>query len=122
MVNFENLKLVYDLLAKAQRQDLVKDIQDLREALLDSRDENRELREKNNELGEQLKLKSQIIYERGICWVVDDEMTSDKAKTAVCSRCWQIDKIVNRIPLSKYSDGWAILCSRDRHGRIMLRD
>lgn len=95
MVKFENLKMVYDLLEKAHRLDLVKDIQDLREELLSAREDNHKFRESNAELKEQLKLKSQIVYDKDICWVLNDEMTTGNGKTPICPKCWQIDGIVN---------------------------
>jgi len=105
------IKTAYDVLQKANRLDLAEQLTGLREDLLNLREENLELKEENENLKQQLRIKSKIVYEQGICWIEEDEMTKDKSKTPICPQCWQVEGIVNRLPIQVWGQRPGIQCA-----------
>ncbi len=105
MINVDTIKALNEILKKANRLDLAEEITSLREELVTIKEKNIKVIEENSNIKKQLELKSKIIYEKGICWIIEDEMKKDKSNTAICPICWQIDKIVLRIEPQLYSYG-----------------
>ena len=112
MLSVEFIKTALDVFQKANRLDLVEQLTSGREDLLNLREENYQLKQDNESLKQKLKLKSKIIYERGLCWIEEDEMTKDRSKTPICPQCWQVDGIANRSPIEEWHQGRGISCSR----------
>ncbi len=112
MLSVELMKAAYEILKKANRLDLAEQLMNGREDLLNLREENLQLKQDNESLKQKLKLKSEIIYERGLCWIEEDEMTKDKSKTPICPQCWQVDGIVNRLPIQVWGQRPGIQCAK----------
>ena len=120
MSTTEFIKIAYNVLKEANRLDLAEDIITFREELIDLKERNLKLEEENAELKQKIKIKSQIVFERGICWIVEDEMTNATENTPICPLCWQQDGIVNRITPEQYMGKLGIACRRN-HGVFKIK-
>jgi len=105
MTSLDWIKTASEILKKANQLEMAEKLMDLREELLDIREINMGLKTENEGLKEQLKFKGQITYENGICWIKDDEMSTDDTPTPICPQCYQINKSVNRLPIIKRGSG-----------------
>ena len=105
------VKALLTLAKEANRLDLAEDLVELRREALDLKEENAMLREQIKSLEEKVSLQSKVVFEKGIYWVEEDEMTRDKSKTPICPRCWDVDRIVVRQALTKRHLGLGFRCS-----------
>jgi hypothetical protein len=91
---------------------LAEQLNDLRAEMLETKEANLALREKIAVLKQELELKSKIVFDRGICWVIDDEMTTGEDRTPICPQCWQSDRVVNRQKIEQNRSSLTIRCQR----------
>ena len=108
----ESLKALYELLKEANRIDLIEQITNLREELIEVREKNLKNKEVIENLQKQLTNKSKISFDKGICWLTDDELTTSHEKTAVCPQCWQVDSIINRLVVNNNANYVFIRCNK----------
>ena len=120
-MTMEFLKVAYNVLKEANRLDLAEKILNLREELIDLKEEKLRLLEENNDLKEKLTLKSKITFDKGVCWIIDDEMKPDKSNTPICPTCWQEDGIVKRINPEYFGRNLGINCRKKGHGVFTIR-
>jgi hypothetical protein len=99
MSSLEWIKTAYEALKKANQLEIAEKLMGLREELLEMRETNLGLKKENEELNEKLKYKGKIFYEKGICWITNDEMSSSDTPTPICPQCYQINNYVNRLPI-----------------------
>ena len=90
--------------------DLFEKLLDYRVEMADVRKDNLKLRDEVVQLKEQLKLKSQVVFERGINWIECDEMTKDKSKTPICPKCYATGKVVMRLSIENWDGGPGAYC------------
>lgn len=114
MSSLDWIKTAYDTLKKANQLEIAEKLMDLREELLEIRESNLNFKTENEELKRQLEFKGKIKFEKGICWIENDEMSPSDSPTPICPQCYQTEKIVNRLPIATYyqPSGPGIHCNK----------
>jgi predicted amino acid dehydrogenase len=110
-----------ELAKKANRLDLAAEMLEQQAENLELKKQILELKEENEELKKQMELDSNVTFDKGICWLHDDSKTDMVDPTPICPKCWQFDKIVNRLPIESYQGGRGIQCRKREHGIFMFR-
>lgn len=93
--------------------DLIKKLMDVQIQAYEILDENRELRLKLEELKNAEETASNLSYEGNFYYKKDDN------SGPFCSRCWDVEKVLVRVPIAKYQTGWKGICNNcNSRGRV----
>ena len=111
MSSLEWIKTAYETLKKAGQLEIAEKLIELREELLEIRELNLNLKSDIEEVKKQLEFKGKIKFEKGICWIENDEMTASNSPTPICPQCYQTKKIINRLLVQDYIEGPGIQCN-----------
>ena len=97
MSTFEWVRAAYETLKKAGHLDYAENLMSLREDMLELRETSLNLKEENKKLKDQLTFNGKVKFEKGICWIEDDEMTAEDTPTPICPQCYQVKMVTNRL-------------------------
>ncbi len=111
MSSLDWVKTAYETLKKANQLEIAEKLMGFREELLGIREKNLNLKAENDNLINQLEFKGKVKFEKGICWIENDEMSTSNSPTPICPQCYQTKNIINRLPEIEYVAGPGIKCN-----------
>lgn len=91
---FDELKSIGKILQEAGKIDQYSQILEVQGKLLEMQKRIIELEEENKNLREQLKFKENLTYKSDVYWIIND----DKKDGPFCTRCWDKDNKLMRLP------------------------
>lgn len=101
---FDTIKDLKALAVGVENIDLISKLMDVQIQAYEILDENRELRLKLEELERAEEMTLNLSYEGDLYYRIDDN------SGPYCSKCWDVDKLLVRVPIHNYSDGWKGIC------------
>ncbi|WP_342432620.1 hypothetical protein [Neobacillus sp. FSL H8-0543] len=101
---FDTIKDLKALAVGLENIDLISKLMDVQIQAYEILDENRELRLKLEDLERSEEIGSNLSYEGDLYYKKDDN------SGPYCSKCWDVDKLLVRVPIELYDTGWGGSC------------
>lgn len=100
----DTIKDLKTLAVGIENIDLISKLMDVQIQAYDILDENRVLRLKLEQLERTEEIETNLSYEGDLYYKKDDN------SGPYCSRCWDVDKLLVRVPIARYSSRWKGMC------------